>query len=110
MFVCVLIKEQCVCVPCSALFEFPFTNGRTNSRTVHCCREFSGVCLSNSNFTMTGLLSVFSLLPVQALKTREDSQEGTEEEEDPGRPGPKHKDACKLSLRDDGESKTDTER
>lgn len=59
---------------------------------------------------MTGLLSVFSLLPVQALKTREDNPEEIEEEEDTGRPRLKHKDGCKLSSQDDVETNTDTER
>lgn len=110
--VCLCARKRAVClrVPRSALFEFTFTNGCTNSRTVRCCGEFSGVCLSNSNFAMTGLLSVFSLLPVQALKTREDIPEQIEEEEDAGRPGLKHEDGCKLSSQDDGETNTDTER
>lgn len=63
---------------------------------------------------MTGLLSVFSLLPVQALKTKEDNPEEEEEEEDEeentGRPGLKHKDGGKLSSEDDGETDTETER
>lgn len=59
---------------------------------------------------MTGLLSVFSLLPVQALKTRQDNPEEIEEEEDPGRPGLRHKDGYKLLSQDDEESNTETER
>lgn len=60
---------------------------------------------------MTGLLSVFSLLPVQALKKREDEQEEVEEEEDPGGPGIQRAGGAKLSSQDDGESSDkDTER
>jgi len=56
---------------------------------------------------MTGLLSVFSLLPVQALKKREDGQEELEEGEDPdgrGGPGVKQTGGGKRSSEDDGES------
>lgn len=59
---------------------------------------------------MTGLLSVFSLLPVQALKKSEDGQEEVEEEEDPGGSAIKQADGGKLSSQDDGESDQDTER
>lgn len=109
MRLCVCVHKGSVCV--CALFEFTFTNGRTHSRSAVCCPEFSGICLSNCNFAMTGLLSVFSLLPVQALKKREDSQEEDEEEEDPGGPAIKQARGGKLSLQDDGESSDkDTER
>lgn len=70
-----------MCAPRCALFEFTFTNGGHTFSHTCLLPEFSGVCLSNSNFAMTGLLSVFSLLPVQALKKTEDSQEEAEEEE-----------------------------
>lgn len=60
---------------------------------------------------MTGMLSVFSLLPVQALKKGENSQEEVEEEEDPGGPGIKQAGRGKLSSQDDRESSDkDTER
>lgn len=60
---------------------------------------------------MTGLLSVFSLLPVQALKKREDGQEEVEKEKDPGGAGIKKAGGGKLSSQDDGESsEKDTER
>lgn len=60
---------------------------------------------------MTGLLSVFSLLPVQALKKGEDDQEEAAEEEDPGGPGLKQAHAHRSSSQDDGESSNkDTER
>lgn len=100
MSLCLCAQKRAVClrVPCTALFEFTFTNGCTNSGTVQL------------NFTMTGLLSVFSLLPVQALKTREDSREDTEEEEEPGRLELKHEDGSKRSSQDGRESQTDTER
>lgn len=107
MFVCVCVcvpvkRAVCICVPRCALFEFTFPNGRTFGHSVLCCLEFSRGC--SSNFVMTGLLSVFSLLPVQALKKREDEQEEVEEEEDPGGPGIKQAGAAKLSSQDDGES------
>lgn len=60
---------------------------------------------------MTGLLSVFSLLPVQALKKKGDGQEQAEEEEDPGGPKGKIAGGGKLSYPHDGESSDkDTER
>lgn len=110
--VCLCPSKRAVCLraPCCALFEFTFTN-HTYCCTVVCWLEFSGVCLSNCNFAMTGLLSVFSLLPVQALKKREDGQEKVEEEEDPGGAGIKQAGVCRLSSQDDEESSDkDTER
>lgn len=57
---------------------------------------------------MTGLLSVFSLLPVQTVKRQEGSREEAEEEEEPG--GLKKNQAGgKVSPQEDGES-SDTER
>lgn len=112
MFVCICVNVQghfvYLRLACT-LFEFTFTNGRTHGHAVVYCPEFSGVCLSNCNFEMTGLLSVFSLLPVQTLKKREDSQE--EVEEDPGGLRVKQAGGGKLSSQEDGESSDkDTER
>lgn len=91
-----------VCLAC-ALFESTFTNFHA---VVH-RPQFPGVRLSICNFEMTGLLSVFSLLPVQTLKKGKDSQE--EVEEDPG--GLKETRGGKLSSQEDGESSdTNTER
>lgn len=60
---------------------------------------------------MTGLLSVFSLLPVQALKKRNNSQEKDEDEEDPRVVGIKQTGVHRLSAKDDEESsEKDTER
>lgn len=60
---------------------------------------------------MTGLLSVFSLLPIQALNKKGDSQEEVQEEEDPGGLKIKHAVGGKLSSQEDGESSNeDTER
>lgn len=53
---------------------------------------------------MTGLLSVLSLLPVQALKKKEDGQEEAEEDGDSGFPGVKQAGGGKLSSQEDGES------
>lgn len=105
MFVCVCVHVQghfvYVRLAC-ALFEFTF-------HAVVYCPEFSGARLSNCNFEMTGLLSVFSLLPVQTLKKREDSQE--EVKEDPGGLRVKQAGGGKLSSQEDGESSDeDTER
>ena len=68
------------------------------------CQEFSGVCFSTPHFKMTGLLSVFSLLSVQALKKKENSQGGIVEEEDPGGPRVKQTDGVELSSHGDSES------
>lgn len=96
----------CVCLAC-ALFEFTFTNVPACSHTIVHRPAFPGACLSICNFDMTGLLSVFSLLPVQTLKKGKDSQE--EVEEDPG--GLKETRGGKLSTQEDGESSdTNTER
>lgn len=95
-----------VCLAC-ALFEFTFTNVHTRSHAVLHRPAFPGVCLSICSFEMTGLLSVFSLLPVQTLKKGKDSQE--EVEEDPG--GLKETRGGTLSSQEDGESSdTNTER
>lgn len=94
---------MCTCASLH-LFEYTFTDGHKHSHAVVCCPEFSGVCLSGSNFAMTGLLSVFSLLPVQALKQRGDTPEEAEEEEDPGGTRIKLAGGGKSSSQDDGES------
>ncbi|AWP21551.1 putative A-kinase anchor protein 9 [Scophthalmus maximus] len=81
-----------------------------------CCHSSTKIVVflsapRDSYFAMTGLLSVFSLLPVQAFKKREDDQKEVEEEEDPGGPGMKEAYAQKSSSQDDGESSDkDTER
>lgn len=91
-----------------ALFECTFTNGRTQRHAfVYRCPEFHAVCLSILNSEMTGLLSVFSLLPVQTVKRQEGSREEAEEEEEPG--GLKKNQARGVSPQEDGES-SDTER
>lgn len=98
---CVYVRLAC------GLFEFTFTNVRARSHAVVDRPELPGVCSSICNFEMTGLLSVFSLLPVQSLKKGKDSQE--EVEEDPG--GLKETRGGKLSSQEEGESsETDTER
>lgn len=67
----------------------------------------SAVQFSEPNFEMTGLLSVFSLLPIQALKKEDDGEE--QYEEDSGRTTADGR--LKTSMRDDGEpSDKDTER
>lgn len=53
---------------------------------------------------MTGLLSVFSLLPVQALKKRDGGDGEAEEDSDPGGSGTTKADEHSQSLRDDGDS------
>lgn len=60
---------------------------------------------------MTGLLSVFSLLPVQALNKKGDSQKEVEGDEDPGGMKIKQDGGGKLSSWEDWESSDeDTER
>ncbi len=109
--VCELVQGQCV----YACLDEPYLNSLlhrvTHGHFVVCCPEFVGVCLSDCCFAMTGLLSVFSLLPVQALKKKGDGQEEVEEEEDLGGPKVKMAGGGKLSLQDDGgSSDRETER
>lgn len=92
-----------------ALFECTFTNGRTQRHAFVCCPEFQDVCLSILNSEMTGLLSVFSLLPVQTVKRQEGSREEAEEEEEPGGLKKNQARGGKVSPQEDGES-SDTER
>lgn len=58
--------------------------------------------LSIYDFEMTGLLSVFSLLPIQNLKKRENGQE--EDLEDSERLEGTQEDGGKLTLHDPGEA------
>lgn len=60
--------------------------------------------LSIYDFEMTGLLSVFSLLPVQNLKKRENGQEEDLEEGESERLERTQEDGGKLTLRDPGEA------
>lgn len=55
------------------LFEFALQM-ITQNAALSSAVEFSGVWLLSSTLAMTGLLSVFSLLPVQALKKRNDDE------------------------------------
>lgn len=111
VFLCASKRAVCLHTPCCALFEFTFTNGHTYCCTVVCCLEFSEVYLSNCNFAMTGLLSVFSLLPVKALKKRKHGQEKDEDEEDRGGAEIKQTGVHRLSAKDDEDSSDkDTER
>ena len=114
MRLCVCVC-MCLCAGkravCLHEFEFSFTNGHAYCRTVVCYLEFSGVNLSNCNFAMTGLLSVFSLLPVQALKKKEDGQEKVKDEEDPRGAEIKQAGVLRLSSQgDEDSSDKDTER
>lgn len=65
--------------------------------------------LSIYNFEMTGLLSVFSLLPIQNLKKRENGQGEDLEERDSERPEREQDDEGKLTLHNPRES-TDSDR
>lgn len=69
---------------------------------IHGLRDSPAVSLSIYDFEMTGLLSVFSLLPIQNLKKRENGQE--EDLEDSERLEGTQEDGGKLTLHDPGEA------
>lgn len=70
--VCVLVKQTS-----ESNLNLVKTSGHTFT-------QLSEVCLCGCSFAMTGLLSVFSLLPVQTLKKQTHDEGEVEEEEDPG--------------------------
>lgn len=102
--VCVCVRKEAVflCVHYCPLFEFTLQM-ITQNAALSSAVEFSGVWLLSSNCAMTGLLSVFSLLPVQALNKRNyDEGDGTHATLAGG---------FRLSVGDDEESSDkDTER